>query len=79
MTSTLLKSGEFRSVNEDFNLFTDETHTYSPTMYVQYGPCQSDRMYHSQLVSLLQYYQAGDRYWKNRGVQPAEMINAQIV
>jgi hypothetical protein len=75
MTKAFLESGEFHSVSKDFNLFTDGKYTYSPTMYVQCGPCKSNKEYHAELVTLLKCYRAQDRYWKNLVNQPDNMIN----
>ncbi|KAN0104321.1 hypothetical protein V8E51_010066 [Hyaloscypha variabilis] len=73
MTKGFLESGEFNDVNEHFNVCTDGKYTYSPTMYVQYGLYQSNKEYHADLVTLPKYYQ--ERYWKNHGNQPDNMIN----
>jgi len=73
MTKGFLESGEFNDVNEHFNVCTDGKYTYCPTMYVQYGLYQSNKEYHADLVTLPKHYQ--ERYWKNHGNQPDNMIN----
>ncbi|KAG9237003.1 hypothetical protein BJ875DRAFT_191720 [Amylocarpus encephaloides] len=75
MAKAFLDCGQFHHINNDFNLYTDEEYTYSPTMYIRYGLCLSDSSEHPRLMQLLETYQAKDRFWKNEGEQPAETIN----
>jgi hypothetical protein len=78
MTKSFLDCGQFHHINADCNLFTDDGYTYSPTMYVAKGICRSNPASQYQLIALLKQYGATDRYWRNRGEQPEDMINPPI-
>ncbi|KAF4625271.1 hypothetical protein G7Y89_g12898 [Cudoniella acicularis] len=75
MTKAFLDCGQFHNLDKDFNLFTDDVYTYSPTKYVEKGLCQGDRSHEQRLIELMIYYGAKDRFWKNEGEQPPDMIN----
>ena len=66
-TRTLLKSGMWKHVNKPFNLYTDGTHTYSPTLYVR----RILRTHHSeQLYWLLRANRCEDIFYAHEGAQP---------
>ncbi|KAH8661680.1 hypothetical protein BGZ60DRAFT_433482 [Tricladium varicosporioides] len=75
VTKAFLDCGQFHNLDKDFNLFTDDVYTYSPTKYVEKGLCQGDRSQDERLSELLVYYGAIDRFWKNEGEQPEDMFN----
>jgi len=75
MTKAFLECGQFKDINKDFNLFTDGEYTYSPTKYVEKGKCRGDNTQSQSLIKLLHNFHATDRYWKNNGPQPPDMIN----
>jgi hypothetical protein len=75
MTKAFLECGQFKHINEDFNLFTDGEYTFSPTKYVEKGKFRGDKTQSQALIKLLKSFQATDRYWKNSGTQPPDTIN----
>lgn len=75
MAQAFLECAAFRQINEDFNLFSDGEFTYSPTKYVEKRKCRGDNTQTQSVLKLLKAFNATDRYWKNSGPQPADMIN----
>ncbi|KAG9228084.1 hypothetical protein BJ875DRAFT_490245 [Amylocarpus encephaloides] len=75
MTKVFLECGQFKEINFEHNLFTNGEYTYSPTMYVKKGKCRGDKTQSQSLVTLLESFSATDRYWKNKGAQPRDMID----
>lgn len=63
-----LKVGMWKHINKPFNYHTDDTHTYSPTMYIQHVLSHSDN--HDRLLSLLRDNRATDVYYATSGPQP---------
>ena len=60
-------------INEDFNLFMNETHCFSPSMYVEKGLFLGPREQKSQLLALLKQYNADrDVFYALSGPQPPE-------
>ena len=59
-------------IDEDFNLFTDEKHCFSPTMYVDHGLFLGPQERKSELLALLRQYNAKrDVFYALSGPQPA--------
>jgi hypothetical protein len=75
ITKAFLECIPHKDINKDYNLFDDGEHTYSPTMYVKKGKCRGDKTQIQSLVILLTNLGAIDRYWKNEGPQPPDMVN----
>lgn len=75
ITKTFLECVPHKNINKDYNLFNDGEYTYSPTMYVKKGKCRGDKTQIQSLVALLTNLGAIDRYWKNQGAQPTDMVN----
>lgn len=71
-TKALLKVGMWKYVNRQFNHYTDNTHTYSPTQYVKRVLPQTDTS--EQLLSLLKANRGQDIYYANEGPQPEGAI-----
>lgn len=76
MTKCFLETGQFKDINKDYNLFNDGEYTYSPTKYVEKGCCVSNKTQSQSIVALLKSFHALDRYWKNEGPQPIDMVSA---
>ena len=72
-TRILLKVGMWEHINDPSNNYSDGTHTYSPTMYLQHVLTPSD--VHEQLLALLRGTRAQDVYYANSGPQPANAVN----
>lgn len=64
----LLKVGMWKHVNKPFNLYTDDTCTYSPTMYIAKVLPASDHQ--AALLTLLRANRARDVYYATTGPQP---------
>ncbi|KAH8676507.1 hypothetical protein BGZ60DRAFT_525953 [Tricladium varicosporioides] len=75
ITKAFLECIPHKNINKDYNLFNDGEFTYSPTMYVKKGKCRGDKTQIQSLVALLTNLGAIDRFWKNQGAQPTDMIN----
>lgn len=69
-TRVLLKAGMWKQLNTSSNHYTDENHTYSPTMYVKRILPDSD--YKADLLKLLYANRATDVFFANEGPQPAD-------
>ncbi|PKS07338.1 hypothetical protein jhhlp_005940 [Lomentospora prolificans] len=66
-TRALLKAGMWKHIAKPFNLYTDATHTYSPTIYVR----RVLRTHHSeQLYWLLRANRCDDVFYAHEGPQP---------
>jgi hypothetical protein len=70
MTRLLLKAGMWKHINKKFNLYTDGTYTYSPTMYVVKALPPTDL--NDQLLRLLRANRCEDVYYANTGPQPED-------
>lgn len=70
ITRALLKSGMWKHVNKPFNHFTDETYTYSITMYISKVLPPSDSR--DRLLALLRNNRAKDVFYANEGPQPGD-------
>ncbi|KAG9252635.1 uncharacterized protein F5Z01DRAFT_660131 [Emericellopsis atlantica] len=68
----LLKAGMWKFINKPLNQYTDEDHTYSPTMYVKKLLPESD--YKEELLALLYANRAVDVYYANSGAQPEDAV-----
>ena len=75
MTKALLECGLFKDINKDLNLFDDGKYTYSLTKYVEKGKCRGDKTQTQALIKLLKGFGAKDRFWKNEGPQPPDMVD----
>ncbi|KAI7788519.1 hypothetical protein LA080_010853 [Diaporthe eres] len=71
-TRALLKVGMWKHINRQFNHYSDNTHTYSPTQYVKRVLPQTDTS--EQLLSLLKANRGQDIYYANEGPQPEGAI-----
>lgn len=69
-TRAFLKSGMWKHVNKSFNYFTDETHTYSPTMYIKKRLRPSDTT--EDIIAILRASRATDVYYATTGAQPED-------
>lgn len=67
-TRVLLKVGMWKHINKPWNLYTDDTHTYSPPQYVKRVLKPADTT--DQLLTLLKANRAQDVYYANEGPQP---------
>lgn len=71
-TRALLKAGMWKHINKPFNRYVDETHTYSPTMYITKAmaalPCKDE------LLAVLHASRATDAYYANSGAQPDDAV-----
>ncbi|CAI4214874.1 unnamed protein product [Parascedosporium putredinis] len=66
-TRALLKSGMWKHVNQAFNMYSNSTHTYSPTIYVR----RMILSHHSeQLYWLLRANRCEDVFYAHEGPQP---------
>ncbi|KAL2072220.1 hypothetical protein VTL71DRAFT_11563 [Oculimacula yallundae] len=75
MVRALLQCGQFKYINDRFNLFMDGEYTYSLTKYVEKGKSRGDNSQAQSLIILLKDFGAKDRYWKIDGPQPPDMID----
>jgi hypothetical protein len=68
----------WKVINEDCFLYTDNTHTYSLTKYVEKGVYRGPREQRDDILRLLKNRRALDRYWANSidDPQPADYCNA---
>jgi hypothetical protein len=68
----------WKVINEDCFLYSDKTHTYSLTKYVEKGVYQGPREQKDDILALLRNKRAVDRYWANSidDPQPADYCNA---
>ncbi|KAJ0114539.1 hypothetical protein J7T55_004783 [Diaporthe amygdali] len=71
-TRALLKVGMWKHINRQFNHFTDNTCTYSPTQYAKRVLPQTDVT--EQLHKLLKANRGQDIYYANEGPQPEGAI-----
>lgn len=69
-TRALLKSGMWKHINKPFNYFIDETHTYSPTMYIKKRLRPSDTT--EDIIAILRASRATDVYYASTGAQPED-------
>ena len=67
-TRIFLKGGMWKHINKPMFRYSDDTHTYSPTMYVTKILPASDNK--DQLLSLLRANRASDVFYANEGAQP---------
>lgn len=68
MSRLLLKAGMWKHINKKFNLYSDGSYTYSPTMYVTKVLPASDL--NDQLLRLLRANRCEDVFYANTGPQP---------
>jgi hypothetical protein len=71
-TRALLKMGMWKIIDHRANLYTDGTHTFSPTMYL--ARVLPHRDTHDELDSLLRKYRAKDIFFANSGPQPPDAV-----
>lgn len=71
-TRALLKSGMWKYINKPLNYFINETHTFSPTMYIKRILPPSDT--NEDLIGLLRSTRATDVFYANGGAQPEGAI-----
>ncbi len=76
MTKALLDTGLWEHVNEDFNLYTDGSYTFSPYAYVEEGVWDGNPSQVESVLLLLKSYRVKRLYWRNKGEQPANMNGA---
>lgn len=69
MTRAFLECGQFKHIDQPFNLFMDGEFTYSPTKYVEKGKCRGDNSQSQSLITILKEFNAQDRYWNIDGPQ----------
>ncbi|KAK6355134.1 hypothetical protein TWF696_004257 [Orbilia brochopaga] len=65
MTGLLLGAGLYKSINAEFNMYTDANKTvYSPRMYVQKGMCQNKNpVVLDELYQILKFYRGEERFY----------------
>lgn len=71
-TRVLLRAGVWKQLNDASNHYTDETHTFSPTMYIKKVLPDSDHK--PELLKLLYANRAVDVFYANEGAQPADAV-----
>jgi hypothetical protein len=76
MAKAFLESGQYKHVNDDFNLYNDGEFTYSPISYVEKGAWEGTEQNRQPVLNLLKKYQVRCRFWRNEGLQPPDMIGA---
>lgn len=71
-TRTLLKAGLWKHINQPYNNYSDETFTYSPTMYI--SKVMNPTTHTPELLSVLRASRAKDVYYANSGPQPDSVV-----
>lgn len=75
-TKALLDAGEYKNINAEFNIFSDQGFNFSPTKYVEKGASRGDKTQSPNLIQILKGFQAEDKLWKDHGPQPPDFCGA---
>lgn len=76
ITTALLASGLWKTINQEFNLYSVHGYVYSPTAYISKNLSDSPAEDASQLLHILKSNNCKDVFYKKEGPQPADMVGA---
>ncbi|PGH09190.1 hypothetical protein AJ79_05719 [Helicocarpus griseus UAMH5409] len=76
VTKALLASGLWRRINDEKNLYIQDSFVFSPTMYITKNLQKSSKEYAPDLVHILRANGCKDVFYKQDGPQPPDMVGA---
>ena len=76
MAKAFLECGQYKPVNDGFNLYNDGEYTYSPISYVEKGAWGDVKPNRQPVLNLLKKYQVRYRFREWKVPTPPDMIDA---